>query len=287
MKIVLCHLDSLTSLPALNLVYSEFGDEIGLVLCSRRFGSKHGGFWQQTTASVRRYGLRLTLWLGFDLIAPSIVGSIAGLIALCTGRPPALQTLPRLAASHRSQFVESTNVNDAATLAVVRNYAPDLIIVMNFDQILRPPLIAMPRLGAINVHPSLLPALRGPCPVIWAVGERRSVSGATIHVIEDQTIDAGPILTQVEVPIDPDQTVAEANSVLFAAGAGALRSTIKQFAADQAMGRKQNLATGQYLGFPTRTEMTAFRAAGLRLCRIGHILRLLAGALGLPGWKRQ
>jgi folate-dependent phosphoribosylglycinamide formyltransferase PurN len=284
-KIAFCHLDALTTLPALNLVFRELGDEIGLVLSSRRFGSKHGSFWQQTSASIDRYGVRLTLWLGFDLIAVAVVGRLARVIALGSGRRPALEALQGLAIQYGARFIETTDITAPATLAEVQAYAPDLIVVMNFDQILRPPLIALPRLGAINVHPSLLPALRGPCPVIWAVGERRPLSGATIHVIEDQTIDAGPILAQVEVPIGAQQSVAEVNSALFVAGVRVLRTTIERFAADRAMGRKQNLANGQYLGFPTRTQMGGFRQAGLRLCRIGHVVRLIVAALGLSKWS--
>jgi folate-dependent phosphoribosylglycinamide formyltransferase PurN len=284
-KIVLCHLDGLTGLPALNLVFSELGDRVGLVISSKRFGSRHGSFWRQAIANIRRNGVRLTLWMGFDLIAVTVVAHLARLITLATGRPPALATLADLAVRHGAQFIKTTNVNDAATRAAVSAYAPDFIIVMNFDQILQPPLIALPRLATINIHPSLLPALRGPCPVLWAVGERRSRSGVTIHIIEDQTIDAGPVLAQVEVPIGAYRSVAEVNSALFVAGAHALRPTMEQFATDRAMACKQNLAEGHYAGFPTRTEMAAFRRTGLRLCRIGHAARLLAAALGLAGWK--
>jgi folate-dependent phosphoribosylglycinamide formyltransferase PurN len=287
MKIVLCHLDSLTALPALNLVFAELGDQIGLVLSSKRFGSKHGGFWRQAITSVRRYGIGLTLWLGFDLISVGIVARFARLIAFGRDRPPALSTLTGLAVQYGAQLIETSNVNAAATLCAVRDYAPDLILVMNFDQILRSPLIALPSLGTINVHPSLLPALRGPCPVIWAVGERRSLSGVTIHVIEDETIDAGPILAQVEVVIDPHQSVAEVNSALLVAGARTLHATIEQLATDGSMGRKQNLSSGQYVGFPTRSDMRTFRRAGLRLCRIDHVGSLLLAALGLTQWARR
>jgi methionyl-tRNA formyltransferase len=67
----------------------------------------------------------------------------------------------------------------------VQAYAPDFIVSMNFDQILQPPLIALARIAAVNVHPGPLPALRGPCPELWAVARKLGVSGATIHVIED------------------------------------------------------------------------------------------------------
>ncbi len=85
--IVLCHIDSLCCLPALNAVFAEFGDDIGLVLSSRRFGSRHGTFWEQTTAGFRRFGIPLNLWLGFDLVSVPIVAYFARWLSLVTRRP--------------------------------------------------------------------------------------------------------------------------------------------------------------------------------------------------------
>lgn len=285
LKIVLCHLDSLSCLPALNLVFSELGDRIGLVVSSRRFGSKHGSFWQQTTKSIRQVGWRLTLWFGFDLISVQVVLRISRLVTLITRRRPALGTLADLAASCGARLVEAPNINSAETLSEVAAYRPDVVVVMNFDQILATPFIALPRLGVINIHPSLLPSLRGPCPVIWALAQKRPFSGATIHVIEDGTIDAGRVLAQVEVPLRRGLSVAEVNTSLFLAGAVALPKTIKEFAADSCRGRAQDLGEGQYLGFPTAADMASSRRAGLRLCRLWHAVHLIAAALGLAGWK--
>ena len=164
--IVFCHIDSLCCLPALNEVFAELGDHIGLVLSSRRFGSSHGTFWEQTTSGFRRFGIPLNLWLGFDLISVRIVAGFARGLSLVTRRGPALATLPELARRHGARLIETPDVNSAETLAAVQACDPDFIVVMNFDQILQPPLIALPKVAAVNVHPSLLPRLRGPCPVL-------------------------------------------------------------------------------------------------------------------------
>jgi folate-dependent phosphoribosylglycinamide formyltransferase PurN len=281
-RIVLCHIGSLSCLPALNLVFAELGDQIGLVLSSRVFAPRHGGFLRQTLDSFRRLGVPLTLWFGFDLISVQVVSRIARWTRFVIRRPPALATLDALAARYGARLVETGDVNSAETLAVVRAYAPDFVVVMNFDQILKAPFIALPRRGTINIHPSLLPALRGPCPTIWALAQRRSGSGATIHLIEDEKIDAGPVLAQVEVPLDRNPSAAEVNTRLFLAGAGALRATLERFAADPGMGRRQVLAEGQYLGFPTATEITTLRRSGVRLFRVRHAVRLIAAVLGWP-----
>jgi methionyl-tRNA formyltransferase len=278
-KIAFCHIDSLCCLPALNALFAEFGGEIGLVLSSKRFGSKHGGFWQQAAHGFRRYGVTLNAWLGFDLMSVPVVAFFARLFG------PSLATLPALAKRHDAHFIETLDVNSAEALAAVRAYGPDFIVVMNFDQILQPPLIALPGIATVNVHPALLPALRGPCPDLWAVARKLGVSGATVHVIEDQTIDTGRVLARVEVPIEGALSVGELNARLFLAGARAVPGALAKLEADRSAGQPQDLAVGEYLGYPTAAEMTGFRRAGLRLFRASHVLRLIAAALGVARWK--
>jgi folate-dependent phosphoribosylglycinamide formyltransferase PurN len=278
-KIAFCHIDSLTCLPALNTLFAELDGEIGLVLSSKRFGSTHGSFWQQATHGFRRFGVPLNVWLGFDLISVPIVAFFSRLLG------PSLATLPALAKRHGARFIETPDINGAETLATVQAYAPDFIVSMNFDQILQPAVIAMAGIAAVNVHPALLPALRGPCPELWAVAKELAVSGATVHAIEDQTIDAGRVLARVEVPIEGAPSVGELNTRLFLAGARALPAALARLEADRNAGERQRLSDGQYLGYPTAAEMAGFRRAGLRLCRVGHAIRLIAAALGVARWK--
>ena len=94
------------------------------------------------------------LWMLAGVGVVAVVGWFARLLR------PSLATLPELARRHGARFIETPDVNGAATLAAVQAYAPDFIVVMNFDQILQPPLIAVPRIAAVNVHPGLLPDLR-------------------------------------------------------------------------------------------------------------------------------
>jgi folate-dependent phosphoribosylglycinamide formyltransferase PurN len=278
-KIAFCHIDSLCCLPALNALFAELGDEIGLVLSSKRFGSRHGSFWQQATAGFRRFGIPLNLWLGFDLISVAVVGVFARLLR------PSMATLPELARRHGATFIETPDINGAETLAALRAHAPDFIVSLNFDQILQPPVIALARLAAVNVHPALLPHLRGPCPELWAVARKLRVSGATVHAIEDQAIDVGRVLARAEVPIEGALSVGELNTRLFLAGARALPAALARLEADRGAGEPQNLSDGEYLGYPTAAEMAGFRRAGLRLCRAGHAIGLIAAALGVARWK--
>ena len=74
-------------------------------------------------------------------------------------------------------------------------YRPDVLVTYGFNWILPSEVFTLPRFGAINIHPSLLPRYRGPAPVHWAIRNGDPEIGVTIHRI-DEGIDTGPILAQ-------------------------------------------------------------------------------------------
>lgn len=82
----------------------------------------------------------------------------------------------------------------------------DLIIVASFHQILKKNLIDLPKLGVINLHPSLLPKYRGPNPLNWVLLNSESKTGVTAHYLTEK-IDAGNILKQKEIIISDHETL--------------------------------------------------------------------------------
>lgn len=92
-------------------------------------------------------------------------------------------------------------VSSEQGIAALQQHAPELIIVSTFKQILRANVIAIPRLGVVNFHPSLLPAYRGPCPTNAALLHDDPVTGITIHYITEK-LDEGNLLLQRSLRID-------------------------------------------------------------------------------------
>jgi len=80
-------------------------------------------------------------------------------------------------------------------------HAPDVAVSATFPMRLPPDALAVPRLGIVNVHPSLLPRHRGPNPIGWTLRNGEPVLGMTLHRMVDE-IDAGPLLAQDSLPID-------------------------------------------------------------------------------------
>jgi methionyl-tRNA formyltransferase len=102
---------------------------------------------------------------------------------------------------------------------------PDLVITAAFGQILPKELLEAPAHGCINVHASLLPELRGGAPIHYAILEGKEKTGITIMYMAEK-LDAGDIITQVEVPITEEDNVGTLHDKLSLAGTKLLSETL-------------------------------------------------------------
>ena len=104
---------------------------------------------------------------------------------------------------------------------------PDIICVVAYGLFLPENLLTLPKFKCVNVHPSLLPAYRGPAPIQWAIANGEQKTGVTTMEISDE-MDAGPIYLQKECEIKPDENSLELSSRLAKIGAPLLVETLKQ-----------------------------------------------------------
>ena len=86
---------------------------------------------------------------------------------------------------------------------LLRAVRPDLVLCFGFPWLIPSEALAVPRLGIVNLHPSLLPRHRGPIPTSWAVRAGDETYGVTWHRM-DAAFDTGNILAQARVPMEPD-----------------------------------------------------------------------------------
>jgi methionyl-tRNA formyltransferase len=87
---------------------------------------------------------------------------------------------------------------------LLRSVEPDLALCTGFPWKIPVEALAVPRLGIVNGHPSLLPRYRGPTPVAWAIRNGESEIGMTFHYM-DAELDTGNVLGQVRIPLDDEQ----------------------------------------------------------------------------------
>ncbi|MCO5044180.1 MAG: methionyl-tRNA formyltransferase [Kiritimatiellae bacterium] len=128
-------------------------------------------------------------------------------------------------------------IGDAVdALAAIR---PDLAVVTAYGQYLPKAILAVPRFGFINIHPSLLPAYRGAAPMQWAIADGQDETGVTIQQVVSR-MDAGPILAQQTAPLLASETLVEVEPRLAAIGAAMLLDVIAQIEQGTAQPREQD-----------------------------------------------
>ncbi len=134
---------------------------------------------------------------------------------------------------------------DAAVLAQLQQTQADAFVVVAYGQILSPQILAMPRLGCINVHGSLLPQYRGAAPIQWAVYHGEAETGITTMQM-DAGLDTGPILLKVSTPVPPLINALELAQSLAQQGAQLLVETLAQLAAGTLTAVPQDEAQSSY-----------------------------------------
>ncbi len=129
--------------------------------------------------------------------------------------------------------------NNAEFRAQMESIAPDAIVVVAYGRLIPPWMLALPRLGCINLHASLLPKYRGAAPIQWAVAMGDAFTGNTTMLLEEG-LDTGPILLQRTLPIAPEQTAADLFDVLAEAGAPLVVETLTGLANGTIQHQPQN-----------------------------------------------
>ena len=157
------------------------------------------------------------------------------------------ESVAGLADTEGLPHIAPRDANAPDVIAHVASLAPDFLFSFYYRSMLTPPLVALPRRGALNMHGSLLPHYRGRAPVNWAVlhGERHT--GATLHYMAEKP-DAGDIVLQQSVPILPDDTARIVFDKVTVAAEIVLDAALPGLIAGTAPRVPQDLALGSYFG---------------------------------------
>jgi methionyl-tRNA formyltransferase len=169
-------------------------------------------------------------------------------------------------------------VGDASSPAVVdlvRRERVDALVVSFFNQLLRPPLLSRLAAGAINAHPSLLPAYRGPAPLFWTFRDARPQTGVSVHRVEAGE-DDGAVFSRRAVDLPPGARGEDIISELSAAAADGLLGALGQLAT--ARPRPQREAHATRAPRPSSSDLVVDPSLGAR--------RVFSWVRGVGRWNR-
>ena len=235
----------------------------GMVRSSRVYDARYG-FLRGAAAYLRRTGLAYSLYLFCATDVADAVGAV---------RRPSNRRLTHIPV-HTTR-----NLNDAQGLRFLRDCAPDLLVSAFFDQRLHEAALAIPTLGCVNIHPSLLPAFRGVDPVLQGRLQGTSRFGVTIHYMTPE-FDAGNVLAQQSVAARSSASIFETTAQLYDKGAALLTGEALSPIELGHPGTPQAPA-GSYESWPTRAEIRMLRAGGGTLIRLSDCWRI--ARTGLAG----
>jgi len=261
LRVVFCTRGGFFGALVLNrLLACEQIEVCGIVRSSRMFNPRFG-FLRGALAYIRRSGLAYSLYL---LCATDLADVLCG-----------FGTIGRVPIRSRSGEIPvhtTRDINDPETLRFLSGCAPGLIVSAFFDQRLQEAALAIPSLGCVNIHPSLLPAFKGVDPVLQARVQRADSIGVTVHKMVP-ALDAGDILAQRSLIPAVRASVFETTASLFREGAELLVGQIAQLA--RAESGTPQPSDGSYQSWPTRADLRALRSLGGSLIRFADFRRML------------
>ena len=152
-----------------------------------------------------------------------------------------------LAFEHHLPVYQPEDPNDPDFVEAMRNLQPDFLFSCYYRHMVKQPVLDLPRLGALNMHGSLLPKYRGRVPVNWVLVNGETETGVTLHYMEAKA-DQGDIVAQKRVPITEEDTALTLFARMTVAAEEIMREAYPLLRAGQAPRQAQDHSKASYFG---------------------------------------
>ena len=163
--------------------------------------------------------------------------------------PPTLDHVRQVARDRGIPLLEVRSLDDPEVYGALAEYRPDVFCVACFPWLLPARVLQIPRLGSVNIHPSLLPDNRGPDPLFWTFRRGDVVSGVTVHLM-DERFDSGPVLGQAAASIADGTTEHMLEERLAELGGQLLEEALAELVAGTRVPVEQDGARATYYSYP-------------------------------------
>jgi len=265
MRIALVSNGNFFSTRMLAPLFAEPASEIvGAIIVRVPPGS--GGRLATIARLTRRAGVRFAIHKAGSLAGPRAEGLLS----------PTPVFLHHLCDRHGVPYQTARSANSPDALASLRAWKPEVLVSASSPERLDEEALATAPMAAINVHWALLPRYGGIAPYFWVLRNGERETGVTVHLMARE-LDAGPLLRQRRVAIEPEDTSLGLQLRLTEIGAEELVAALRDLPASIDDARPQDLDDRTYFTWPQRTDVRAFLRRGRRLARLRDYRRM--GAL--------
>lgn len=176
------------------------------VVCSSRNLRASENHFLSNLARIKKSGVRYALYLWYITQGYLLLNPFSK-----------TKSVVQLAKEHRIPMFSTPNINQAETVASLKTVPADAMLCVHFNQRVHPETYVLFHDNAFNLHPSLLPELKGVDPAFYAVLEGYKESGVTLHHLSEH-FDEGEVISQSTCLVDPTESVYSLNKRLFALG---------------------------------------------------------------------
>lgn len=255
-NIVIFTLDSLYSGVGIYKYVEQFGSRVKLICSSQRYGKKYGSFFYQFLKNLRRSGWRFSVYLSYHFVFFFFMTFLFRFFDIFFNFKRTAYSLFEISRKYNIPILKTNEPNEKKFIKIIRDLKPDLIITTYFDHIIKKDLIDIPKFGIINVHTALLPDYRGPFPALWPIIKGEKKIGVTVHYINNENLDVGPIIAQRELPVIEGESVLGADCRLVREGIDLAIECVYDIengtvrAIDQ-----ESLGRGRYFGYPLKEDI--------------------------------
>lgn len=149
------------------------------------------------------------------------------------------------ALEHDIPVYQPEKLKTQENVKILKDLAPDLIVVVAYGQILSKEILNIPPKGCVNVHASLLPKYRGASPINWAIVQGEKVTGVTTMYM-DVGLDTGDMIDKVDVEITDDMDCGQLHDILMEKGGSLLETTLSLIDQDKAPRTPQDDSKSTY-----------------------------------------
>jgi folate-dependent phosphoribosylglycinamide formyltransferase PurN len=181
--------------------------------------------------------------------------------------------LHHLCDRHGVPYLVTRDVNGADTVAALRAWTPEVLVSVSAPERLAPEVVQAAPMASINLHLGLLPHYAGVAPYFWVLRNGEREAGVTVHLMGGE-VDAGSILRQRRLTIEPRDTSLGLHLRLTEAGAEELIGALKELPGSIAAATPQDLALRSFFTRPTREDLRELRRRGRRLARLADYRRM-------------
>jgi len=256
----------LGSAIVLNLLRKKELEVVGIVRASPRYSHKN----------PKNFLVRIGAHFGLMLLWERLVRFLFYGVAILRSLGGYKTYLPGwwIAWKYRIPTYYCRNVNEEACERFIRNLEPDLIVSAYFSQIVKPNILALAKLGALNIHPGWLPAYRGAMSYFWVLRNNEQWGGVSVHWM-DEGIDTGQVVAQKRFPLDNSVTQHQVLVKTAVIGSRLAQQVIRKLLRGEKLEPvAAEPGDGQYYAFPDAQAFAEYFRSR-RFFRIRNLLRMV------------